>query len=833
MTPDLRATRPEVAGGLDAMLRGYKAEASASDLMVSAASGTAARWGEMLAGLAAHGDGGFGPLQERAARQVLDLGMAFRVAGENEERAWPLSPVPLLIPVQEWELIEQGMAQRADLLEAVLADIYGNQTIVANGDLPAAVVTGSRSYWQIMKDISPPKERYLQFYAADLARGPDGEWRVLADHSRTPIGAGYALENRLAMTRVTGDLLGRMNVRRLAPFFAAFRQGLAYCCERVDPRIALLTPGRFNQSYAEQAHLARYLGLLLVEGEDLTVQDNRLFVRTIEGIKRIDAVWRRMDTAFLDPLSFDAVSKIGVPDLFEAITRGGLVVANWPGAGVVESPAFSAFLPRLARALLSERLILPNIATWWCGQPSEKEDVRENFDHMAIGSAFGKGIPGLEDGRSRIGSRLDAETRATLLDAMERRPMDYVGQELVQLSTAPAIIDGALRPRPFILRVFVTRDANGAWQTMPGGFARLAAHGDIRAVLMGEGDMAADVCIVSDRPEAAISLLDSSLSPPIRRVAGTLPSNAADNLYWLARYLERAEMTLRMARSLLGGSIEADGAAALERTTLDRIAKFLVTWGAVPETVLDGDVALICKTAIAGADQPGSVHALVEGANATGQGIRERLAAEFWRLLSRPLDIDEEQQAEHMLEHIADLIDRFSALSGLAAENMVRGHGWNFHDLGRRIERAVHVCRLLNRFSPDDATSDDLTVLLDLCDSQISYRTRYLSGLSVRPIRDMLALEPQNPRSLAFQVARIDEHLEALPSLRDDGMPEPHTHAAKAIAAVLAATSVETLDDGALAEIEKRLLDLSDMIAKRFFRQGKEAERATGMTRLA
>lgn len=818
---------------IDALSRRYAAGASTGDLMASASLDMAPRWQSMLSALSAHGDNGLAALQEQATRQVSDLGMAFRLAGEADERPWPLSPIPLLIPVNEWQGIEQGLAQRAQLLETILADAYGPQQLVAEGHLPAPIIAGSPSYWPAMANIAPPKGRYLQFYAADLARGPNGEWRVLADHARAPTGAGYALENRLAMARVTGDLLGRMNVRRLAPFFLAFRQTLAYCCERVDPRIALLTPGRFNQSYAEQAHLARYLGLLLVEGEDLTVQNNRLYVRTIEGIKRVDALWRRMDTRFLDPLAFDTRSKIGVPDIFDAITRGGLVVANWPGAGLIEAPAFAAFLPRLARTLLGADLLLPNIATWWCGQPSERDSVLADLDAMAVGSAFGSAVPGLEDGRPRMAAQLDDAQRAALLDGMARRPMDYIAQELVQLSTTPALVDGALVPRPFTLRVFVTRDSNGAWQAMPGGFARLAAHGDIRAILMGKGDMSADACIVSDQPEALVSLLDTSPSPPIRRIAGTLPSKAADNLFWLSRYLERAEMTLRMVRSLLGGSIEADGAVALERQTMAHVAGILVEWGAVPGATLNGPVTTLCRAAIGAMDQPGSIHALFATAASIAQGLRERLAIEYWRLMAHPLSPVEEQKAQPMLEHIGRLIDRLAALSGLAAENMVRSHGWNFHDMGRRIERAIHVCRLLAAFTGPSASSDDLNMALDLCDCQISYRMRYLSGLAPLPIRDMLALEPANPRSLAFQVDRIVDHLEALPALRDDGMPEPPLRIARAIAATLAAASAETLDGPMLGQVEQYLLNLSEAIGKRFFLQGREAERAAGMTRLA
>jgi len=817
----------------DALLRHYVTDAAGGDLMLEAASDMAPHWRDMLSGLAAAGTDDFAPLQDRVARQVQDLGMAFRLAGEDDERSWPLSPIPLLIGSGEWATIEQAMAQRADLLEQVIGDVYGPQNLIRSGAIPAPVITGSTHFWQQMVGVTPPQGRHLHFYAADLARGPDGEWRVLSDLCRTPTGAGYALENRLALSRATGDLLSRLNVRRLAPFFSAFRQGLAAVCERTDPRIALLTPGRFTQSYAEQAHLARYLGLLLVEGDDLTVRGDRLYVRTIEGIKRIDAIWRRMDTSLLDPLEFDARTRIGVPDLFQAISNGGLAVANWPGSGIIESRAFAAFLPKLAREVLGEDLLLPNIATWWCGQPAERAKVLANIDNMAVGSAFGEAVPGLDDGRSHIGATLSADRRALLMDAMERRPMDYVGQELVRVSTTPAVLNGRMVARPFTLRVFVTRDSNGAWRTMPGGFARLAAHGDIRAVLMGEGDMSADVCIVGSSTQTPVSLLDTSPSPPIRRIAGTLPSRAADNLFWLARYLERGENTLRIVRALLGGSIEADGGAALDQGTMGRMTAMLVSAGAARQIDRAGSVTALARAAIGSSEDFGSVHSLIGSARTIGQGMRDRLAVDFWRLLAKPLAKLEQQAAEPMLGRLADLLDRFSALSGLAAENMGRSHGWRFHDLGRRIERAVTICRLLRTFARDDASADDLNVLLDLCDCQIMYRMRYLSGISLYPARDMLALEVQNPRSLAFQMALIVEHLAALPSLRDDGMPEPPMKIATSLSALLAAASAETLGNEALEDIENHLLALSDAVGARFFLRGKEAERAAGVTRLA
>jgi len=309
-------------------------------------------------------------VRERAQRHADDIGTGFRIAGEGEERPWPLSPVPLLIPEEEWRGIAAGVAQRAGLMETVLADIYGDGNLVRNGQIPAALVTGSPFFLRPMAGLSPPGGYHLQFIAADLCRGPTGEWRVLADHLRAPAGAGYALENRLAMARTLGGLQGRLNIERQAPFFAAFRDGVAARCHRSDPRIGLLTPGRFNASYAEQAHLARYLGFLMVEGADLAVLDDRLYVRTIAGLKRVDALWHRVDPRLLDPLALDSHSAIGVAGLIDAMAADAVVIANAPGSGVLEAPAFAAFLPQLAQTMLGDPLKLPNIATWWGRRPS-------------------------------------------------------------------------------------------------------------------------------------------------------------------------------------------------------------------------------------------------------------------------------------------------------------------------------------------------------------------------------------------------------------------------------------------------------------------------------
>ncbi|QDX27581.1 hypothetical protein FPZ54_17260 [Sphingomonas suaedae] len=806
-------------------LTAYRAATPANDVLYAAGLDDPA-WNAALGELAERTGDDLTAARERAQRHAEDIGTGFRIAGEGEERPWPLSPVPLLIAKREWDGIVAGIAQRANLLESVIADCYGAQTLVRGGSLPATLLTGSPYFLRPMMGLEPPGGCHLHFVAFDLCRGPTGEWRVLADHLRAPAGAGYALENRLAMARMLGGLQNRLNIERHAPFFAAFREGVAARCRRTDPRIALLTPGRFNPSYAEQAHLARYLGFLLVEGGDLAVLDDRLYLRTIAGLKRVDALWRRVDPRLIDPLAFDSHSAIGVPGLIDAMAQGEVVIANSPGSGLMEAPAFAAFLPRLCTRLTGESLKLANIATWWCGQPRECAEVAADLDNMVIAPAFGVATNVLGDGAAMLGSRMSAEMRAALLADFERRPQDYVGQEVVHLSTMPVVADGNLAARPFTLRVFAARAADGHWHVLPGGFAQIGEHPDARAAVMGEGNWSADVVIHGDKAVAPVTLLQPSDTTQLRRNPGTLPSRVADNLFWLGRYLERGEALLGVVRALLGHSISADSGAALAGDTVRRLVGLLVSAGAAPapDSLSRADLTRFAEAAMDSADDWRGVRAINRQARAIGAVSRDRLSADMIRLLDAPYPV-----RGSALDRAGSLQRRYSALAGQSAEHMGRTDAWRFHDLGRRVERALTTLSALQALAHPQATSDDLSALLDLADSQISYRQRYLTGMARVPVLDLIALDPGNPRGVAFQVAAIGAHLAALPVLSDDGIAEPQQALAAELTAMVATAQAATLDLDALFAMGRTLGDLSEAVARRYFLHGSEPLRAAGL----
>jgi uncharacterized circularly permuted ATP-grasp superfamily protein/uncharacterized alpha-E superfamily protein len=766
-----------------------------------------------------------------ADRHLREAGVTYRPPGEASEKLWPLSHLPLLIGEVEWQQLCAGVVQRAELLELVLNDLYGEGRLIAEGAVPAAAIAGSTEYLRSVCGIKPPGGRYLNLYAADVGRGPDGRWWVLNDRTQAPSGAGYALENRLVLSRAFASLYKSMNVERVAPFFEAFRESLRASADRDEPRIGLLTPGQFSETYFEHATLARYLGFLLVEGDDLAVSGDRIHIRTVAGLKRLDVLLRRVDSNFLDPLELNASSQLGVPGLIDVIRKNGVVVANMPGSGVMEARALLGFLPSLSRRFFSEELKIPHIATWWCGQKSAREQVLSRLDDFAIEGAYVRGVPGFPGNGPVLASELSAGERDRLKTAIEHRGIDYVGQELVRLSTTPVWDNGRIVPRPFVLRVFAAATQDG-WTVMPGGFCRIADQLDARAVSMGDGTRAADVWVVSDKAVSTTTLLPAPDSVRIRRVAGVLPSRAADNLFWLGRYLERAEATLRLVRAL--GLQRDQSRAATSQQSVERIARLLVTWGATSAGARS-QTARIATEALQSTNKFGSALSLVRSALRTAASLRERLTPDAWQVLTdMAARLSEEVHDDDGVVSAAELTLReLATFSGLSQENMNRAAGWRFLDMGRRAERAINTARFARQFAYEEADDEDLDILLTLVDCQITYRSRYLVAPLLAPVRDLVVLDPYNPRSVAFQVSTLNDHIAGLPALKEGGLIERPHRFAVALRATLTTGEAAELDAKSLFALEQDLLALADAIGSHYFPHGSSASRPEKLTGLA
>jgi uncharacterized circularly permuted ATP-grasp superfamily protein/uncharacterized alpha-E superfamily protein len=768
-----------------------------------------------------------------ADRHLREAGVTYRAPGESADRPWPLSHLPLLIDEAEWQQLAAGIVQRAELLELVLRDIYGEGRLVAEGAIPAAAIAGSAEYLRPVCGLEPPGGRYLSLYAADVGRGPDGRWWVLGDRTQAPSGSGYALENRLVLSRAFASLYKSMNVERVAPFFEAFRDALRASADRDEPRIGVLTPGAFSETYFEHATLARYLGFLLVEGDDLAVSGDRIYIRTVAGLKRLDVLLRRVDSNFLDPLELDASSHLGVPGLIDVLRKDGVVVANMPGSGVLEARALLGFLPSLCRRLFGEELKMPHIATWWCGQKAAREEVLSRLDEVAIEGAYGHGVPGFQSNGPVLAAELSSSERDRLKSAIDERGIDYVGQELVRLSTMPVWDQGRITPRPFVLRVFAAATPSG-WILMPGGFCRIAEQADARAVSMGDGARAADVWVVSDKTVSARTLLPASDSVRIRRIAGVLPSRAADNLFWLGRYLERAEATLRLVRALGMQQRDAVKGSPNQMHAVERIQRLLVTWGAASQASRAQPAKVIAE-ALQSEERFGSALSLVRSAQRTAISLRERLSPDAWQVITEMTErLAHEVEDDDGVVSAAELtLQELASFAGLAQENMNRAAGWRFLEMGRRAERAINTTRFARQFAYDEAGEEDLDVLLTLVDCQITYRSRYLVAPLLAPVRDLAVLDPYNPRSVAFQVLSLTEHILSLPALRESGLIERPQRLAVAVQATLTTAEAATLDTKTLFALEQDLLNLADAIGLHYFPHGPNASRPEKLTGLA
>ena len=818
--------RSSARDDVGALLAGYRPLPGIFDEMVDRHGRVRAHWQPLLATLAALGGDEIGRRFAAADRHLHDSGVFYRVYEDaaGVERPWPLSHVPLLIAASEWQALEAGLIERAELLEAVLADAYGPARLVREGRLPAAVVAGNPEFLRPLVGVAPRGGTLLRFCAVDVGRSPDGDWWVLGDRTQAPSGAGYALENRLALSRAMPDLYRELKVQRLAPFFQAVQASLSALNRQEGSRICVLTPGPMNETYFEHAYLARYLGFLLVEGEDLAVRDDGVFIRTVSGLQRTEVLVRRLDADFADPLELNARSRLGVPGLVQAVRDGTVVIANALGSGVVEARAMLSFLPALAPVVLGRDLALPNVATWWLGQPQVRDEIISHLDQMVIASAFLGELPGYGDRREVLGAALDPAERAQVVDRIAHRGVDFVAKEAVTLSTTPVWRDGRLEPRPFTLRLFLAR-GNDGWRVMPGGFVRVADDVDARAVSLQRGGSTADAWVLSDKPVAETTLLPAPDRISISRATGALPSRAAANLFWVARYVERAEATLRVVRALVNRASDSDEAAT---RVLARIAALLGAWEAVPTELPNVRPVLVAAAVLQRHDLPGALPYIVGAAQSAASVIRDRFSPDAWlaltdlcELINTPIEQPPTESA--IFERINAALRIIASFSGLAQENMSQLAGWRFLELGRRIERAVATCRFVRQFA-FDPLDGALDVLLELADSQITYRLRYVMVAAPVPVIDLVVLDPNNPRSLAYQLARIETHLAALPQRADDGRLSPPEQIATALATRFRTVEAATLDVEMFLGAEAALMRLADVIASTYFTTHERAQ---------
>ena len=750
------------------LLRDYAVPADRYDEMLIAPGEPRPHWDAFVRALAARQSPDVGDTLALMEREVREHGITYNVYADPKgaDRSWQVDPLPLLVSPDEWAHIEAGIAQRAELLNRVLADVYSTQALLASGAVPPSVVFGHSGYLHQVRGIQPPGGVHLFHYAADLARSPDGHWWVVNDRTQAPSGAGYALENRLVVARVFPQLFRDLHVQHLAAYFDTLRDSLRQWAPRGDgpPLVGLLTPGPYNETYFEHALLARYLGFTLVEGSDLTVRDGKVWMKTVGGLKRVHALLRRQDDDYCDPLELRSDSALGVAGLTDCARRGTVMLANALGAGVLESGALLGYLPALAEQLLGESLRLPSVATWWLGEPAAFKDAWEQLDHLII-----KPLDRASGEEAVFGIDLSAREREALHERVAAQPQRYVAQEWVRVSQAPVLdrepgdepgrLRDRLSARTVGLRVFAVATPSG-YRVMPGGLTRVAGDDDARVIAMQRGGRSKDTWVMSAGPvNASFSLLSTMVTPAdLDSSRSNVSSRAAENLFWFGRYGERCDATARLLRvaiaSVIGDqSQEGDGlvpalALAGRQGVLDghdNPAADLLRAATHPDEGLGEQMRRLARVAF---------------------NLRDRMSSDNWRALNRMIADPVFRRGQELpLPMALGWLDRavtaMMTLSGFVLDGMTRGTGWRFLSIGRRIERLTQLCAALE-IATCEGRASGLDWLLELTDSSMTYRTRYPVAPEWLPVLDLLVRDDTNPRSVAFQVKGLVEYVEKL-----------------------------------------------------------------------
>ena len=794
MAPDDNAARKEQ--DYSHLLASYRAKAGASDELMDSAGNVRAVWRPFLSHLAQLTPDDITRRFARGNQYLNDAGVFFRQYGVSgpSEREWPLSHIPVIISDKEWRKIADGLMQRARLLELVAADLYGENRLVRDGYLPAGLIAKSPEWLRPLVGVKPRSGNFLHFLAFELGRGPDGTWWVLSDRAQAPSGAGFALENRVATGRVFADYFAKADVQRLAGFFRSFRDRLQDMRAEPDSRVSILTPGPMNDTYFEHAYIARYLGFMLLEGEDLTVQDGKLMVRTVSGLQPVSVLWRRLDSAWSDPVELNETSQIGTPGMVEAVRNRSVAMVNALGTGVLEMRALLAFLPRICETMMGEPLKLPNVATWWCGAEDARAYVARNADNMMLGPALSTSLPFTSEETEFIGTRFNEFHKGGLSSWIESQGDRLVGQEAVTLSTTPAYAGGQLHPRPMSLRVFLARTARG-WQVMSGGFARIGTSADANAIAMHAGGYAADVWVVGGRNQKRDSLLTIADSTSYQAQGSVLPSRAADNLFWLGRYVERAECAVRLLRAYHARLLEnGDPNSPLVAQT----ASYLITLGVDPATPIPDGLTAILQSAV----------------NSAGK-VRDRFSVDGWLAVNELAQSARElrqtiEPGADIPRELGQLLRKITGFSGLVHENMYQFVGWRFLIIGRSLERAFRTAEFLAEFTAPDAPEGALEFMLEIGDSAMSMSRRYAVSLSRSIVLDLLAMDTRNPRSVHYQLSEMQDHISVLPGARNHSHMSDLSRSMLKLHTELAVATPGTLSPETLMQIRNRIGHLSD-----------------------
>lgn len=715
---------------------------------------------------------------QEACRMLSENGVTYNIYGDSNgfSRLWELDSIPMVFGKDEWVKLEAGLTQRAELFNHILDDIYGEMEIINKRLVPLELIYGHGGFLRPCRGVKLLGKHQLFIHAVDVTRAKDGSMIVLEDRTQAPSGAGYALENRTVIKRIFSDLFKACRVHHLSFFFNALKVGLYEISpyNKDNPRIVMMTPGPRNETYFEHAYLASYLGFPLVQGSDLTVRDGRVWLKSIEGLQQVDIIFRRVDDSFCDPLELRGDSFLGVAGLTEAARRGNVAVVNPLGSGVLENPGLLPFLPKLAKHFLGEELIFPSTKTWWCGRPKDLNYVLNNLNKLVIKSIYRRC-----GDKAAFCSRLSKNDLASLREKIKARPYLYVGQEEIAFSTVPCLADTALEPRHAAFRFFLVAE-NGSYALMQGGLTRAASDRTKQNVSNQAGGISKDTWVLIEEKMKHTSLwLNSERARLITSSNAALPSQAAENLFWVGRYAERAEDTARLLRTVFerwDDSQEYGNEYYIKcfHMLLETLTHFTMTYpgfvGADRQVMFESPVNELFSVTF-DKNRMGSLKSNLSSLTQSAYNVRDLWSGDTWHVIDM---IKEEwlmsdtatdlSQVENKLDH---LINYLSAFTGLTMESLNRSQGWQFLDIGRRLERSLLLSTFLRYtvvpYSSEAAGHLILESVLSTNQCLNVYRRRYRAFLDHQAVIGLLLLDETNPRSLVYQADRLQEHIKSLP----------------------------------------------------------------------
>jgi uncharacterized circularly permuted ATP-grasp superfamily protein/uncharacterized alpha-E superfamily protein len=718
------------------------------------------------------GDAEVRRLRAAIRRRINEQEVTFNILGtpEGTERPWLLDPLPVMYSAGEWARLSEGMSQRARLLSLVYEDLYGPQRLLRARIIPPELVFSHPDFARTCVGWAPRGGTQLRLYAVDLGRAPDGTHYVYSDRTAAPAGSGYSLENRLVMGRTLSRAFNACSVERVREFFETVREAVRQVAPEgaSEPRVVLLTPGARDESSFEHAYLARYLGYELVEGRDLTVRDRVVYMKTLGGLQRVDVILRRIYDRWCDPLALRDDSYIGVPGLVEAAAAGNVGIINPLGAAVIEAPALKAYLPAAAKYLLGETLKIASVETFWCGEKANLAHVLSAPKDFVVKPAF-------EDrhGPPQQLGLMSNEAREQLLDRLAANPGRYVAERWPERSVVPLLEGASVTYGKLSVRAFLARKGEG-YHVMPGGLARVNGSPDGIFLDVNTEQASKDVWVTSSA--APVTLIPPAMPDrrvTLRRGGLDLPSRLLDDLYWLGRNVERADMSARLLRGAFD-RLSSEGGKGRE-TDLDAVVGALEKLEVLPRLGSKVDTATLTAVLFDGlldAVNQNSLVSVLNNVRLLTSGVRSRLSRDAWYVLRRGVQPFRafnhgERAPAAATELLSEVLTNLAAISGTILENMVRGHAWLFLDMGRRVERGNQILTVLSAMLPAGAGRSHMEGLLEVADSLLTYRARYLSSLQIGPVVDLVLTDETNPRSLVFQVNALRDHVEQLPRLDD------------------------------------------------------------------